>query len=186
MKVSVALCISLVSVVFVLGVAVGYFNTSEYQLTMYSQNSMGLGSADVFLDKRYLEAMIAHHRGAVLLAQQIETKTTRDELKALSKEIQTNELKLIAELYDWKKSWYKDVRSVRDPSVARLGTADATIDLRFLNALIAHHEAGILMTQEVRTKTSRSEILNNADAVEAFLKSSLVTLKQKRAEWFSV
>lgn len=70
--------------------------------------------------------------------------------------------------------------------MAQLGTADATIDLRFLNALIAHHEAGILMTQEVRTKTSRSEILSNADAVEAFLKSSLESLKQKRVEWFSV
>ncbi len=186
MKVSLTLFISLASVVFVLGVAVGYFNTSEYQLTMYSQNAMNLGPADAFLDKRYLEAMIAHHRGAMLLAQQIETGTTRDELKALSVEIQTNEPKLIAELYDWKKAWYKDIRPVRDPSVAQLGAADATIDLRFLNALIAHHEAGILMTQEVRTKTSRSEVLTNADAVEAFLKSSLVTLKQKRAEWFSV
>lgn len=186
MKVSLAFCISLACVIFVMGVAVGYFNTPEYQLTMYSQTAMGLGPADAFIDKRYLEAMIAHHRGAVLLAEQIETKTTRDELKSLSVEIQNNEPQLIAELYDWKKLWYKDIRSVRDPSVAQLGPADATIDLRFLNALIAHHEAGILMTQEVRTKTSRSEVLSNADTVEAFLKSSLATLKQKRAEWFSV
>lgn len=186
MKVSLALSISLACVIFVMGIAVGYFNTPEYQLSMYSKNTMDFGPADAFVDKRYLEAMIAHHRGAVLLAQQIETKTNRDELKALSTEIQTNEPKLIAELYDWKKSWYKDIRSVRDPAVVQLGSTDATIDLRFLNALIAHHEAGILMTQEIRTKTSRSEVLDNATAVEAFLKTSLVNLKQKRAEWFSV
>lgn len=55
-----------------------------------------------------------------------------------------------------------------------------------MNALIAHHEAGILMTEEIRTKSSRAEVLNNADAVENFLKTTLVTLKGWRKAWYNI
>lgn len=181
-----ALFVSMIIVAMSIGVSIGYFFTPEYQQTMYSKNSMDLGQADGFLDQRYLSAMIAHHRGAILLAQQIEKKTSRTELRELALEIQTNEPKLIAELYQWKKEWYRDIRIVRDPVVAQLGNADSAVDLRFLNALIAHHEAGIRMTEEVRTKSSRSEVIENADAVEKFLRESLVILKQKRADWYNV
>ena len=63
---------------------------------------------------------------------------------------------------------------------------DETFDLRFLNALIAHHEAGIVMTQDVRRKSSRGEVLDNADAVEAFLTGSASVLREWRANWYSV
>jgi len=100
--------------------------------------------------------MIAHHRGAMLLAGQIDTNAKHNELNALASEILANEPKLIDELYGWKSAWYGDRTAVADPQVARLGPADDTIDLRFLNALIAHHADGIAMTKEIRTKSSRS------------------------------
>jgi uncharacterized protein (DUF305 family) len=100
--------------------------------------------------------------------------------------IRQDEPKAIAELYAWKKEWYNDTRSVRDPIVARLGTADTTFDLRFLNALIAHHEEGILMTKETRRKSSRSEILNNTDAVELFLVNGLKNLRDLRKNWYNL
>jgi uncharacterized protein (DUF305 family) len=184
-KISVTLALSLAIVIFILGMGTGYYFTPEYS-AMNTQSKMDLGAADTLVDLRYLNAMISHHRGALLLAEQIATQTSRPELKQLATEIRTNEPKLIEELYGWKKAWYADTRSVRDPIVANLGTTDATVDLRFLNALIAHHEAGIRMTQEIRAKSSRTEVLNNADAVENFLQTTLVSLKQNRAEWFSI
>ena len=85
-----------------------------------------------------------------------------------------------------EKEWYNDTKIVRDPVVANLGPAGETFDLRFLNAIIAHHEAGIEMTKETRLKSSRAEILNNADAVEAFLSGGLQTLKGLRSSWYNV
>ena len=61
-----------------------------------------------------------------------------------------------------------------------------TFDLRFLNAVISHHEAGILMTKEVRLKSTRSEVLNNADAVEQFLAGGITMLKGWRTSWYNV
>lgn len=153
---------------------------------MYEKNNMSLGQADRTFDLRYINAMIAHHRGAMLLAEQLSKNTSRPEMKTLAQNILADEPKAIDELYTWKKDWYGDTKTVRDPIVANLGPADEKFDLRFLNAIIAHHEAGIVMTKETREKSSRAEILNNADAVEAFLINGITTLKGIRSSWYNI
>lgn len=185
MKISVYVALSLMIVVGVLGVSFGYYLTPEYKVSMYEKNTMSLGQADRTFDLRYINAMIAHHRGAMLLAEQLGKNTTRPDLKTLSQNILQDEPKAIAELYAWKKEWYGDTKTVRDPQVANLGPAGDTFDLRFLNAIIAHHEAGIVMTKETRLKSSRAEILDNADVVEAFLSNGLQTLKNLRSTWYN-
>lgn len=186
MKISIYLALGLVVTGTVLGIAFGYYITPEYRLSMYEKNNMSLGQADRTFDLRYINTMIAHHRGAMLLAEQLSKNTTRPEMKTLAQNILADEPKAIAELYTWKKEWYSDTKTVRDPIVANLGPADEKFDLRFLNAIIAHHEAGIVMTKETREKSSRAEILNNADAVEAFLTNGITTLKGIRSSWYNI
>ncbi len=186
MKLSVYLASGLVVVGAVLGVGYGYYLTPEYKTSMYERNAMSLGQADRTFDLRYVNAMIAHHRGAMLLAEQLSENTTRPEMKTLSQSILNDEPKAIAELYVWKKDWYRDTKSVRDPLVANLGPRGDTFDLRFLNAIIAHHEAGIVMTKEAKLKSNRAEILDNANAVEAFLSNGIQTLKGLRATWYNI
>lgn len=186
MKISIYLTSGLVIVGVMLGVAFGYYITPDYKVSMYEKNSMSLGQADRTFDLRYVNAMISHHRGAMLLAEQLGKNTTRPEMKTLSQNILNDEPKAIAELYSWKKDWYGDTKSVRDPIVANLGPAGDTFDLRFLNAIIAHHEAGIVMTKETRLKSSRAQILDNANAVEAFLSNGLETLKGLRTTWYNI
>ena len=182
-QISFALMTGLMIVVGIVGIGIGYAYTPEYMLSAYDRNTMDLGVADRWLDLRYINNMIAHHRGAMLLAEQAK-QSSRPEIQELSNVILKNEPVAIAELTTWKKSWYGDIRPVADPVVPNLGSYDATFDLRFLNALIAHHKNGILMTKDVRTKSSRSEILNNADTVEAFLTDSGAMLTKWRSDWY--
>ena len=184
-NISLYLSISLMITTAVIGVGVGYSLTSQYTLSMYDKNTMDLGRADKWLDLRYINAMIAHHKGAILLAVEAE-KSQRLDIQNLSKEIQKNEPVSIAQLYEWKKNWYGDTKNVADPVVANLGSSDATFDLRFLNALITHHQNGLIMTKEVRTKSTRSEILDNADGVEKFLTDSGAMLKEWRGNWYNI
>lgn len=186
MKISIYSAISFIVIALVLGTGIGYSLTTEYRMSAYDKGGMDLGAADRTFDLRYINAMIAHHRGAMLLAEQLKANTSRPEMTALSEMILTEEPKAIAELYAFKKDWYGDSKKVKDPIVANLGSSDDKFDLRFLNALIAHHEEGILMTKEVRTKSSRAEILNNVDAVETFLSGSLNDLKKLRQEWYAI
>jgi uncharacterized protein (DUF305 family) len=186
MKVSIYLTAGLVAIGIILGVAFGYYLTPEYKVSMFEKDTMSLGQADRTFDLRYINEMISHHRGAMLLAEQLGKNTTRPEMKSLSQNIINDEPKAIAELYAWKKDWYGDTKSVRDPIVANLGPAGDTFDLRFLNAIIAHHESGIIMTKETRLKSSRAEILDNVNAVEAFLSNGLQILKGLRSTWYNI
>lgn len=186
MKISIYFTFGLVIVGIISGIAFGYYLTPEYRFSMYEKNDMSLGQADRTFDLRYINSMIAHHRGAVLLAEQLSKNSNRTEMQTLAQDILASEPKLIAELYSWKKDWYGDTKTVRDPIVANLGSSDEKFDLRFLNAIIAHHESGIAMTKETRQKSSRAEILDNADAVESFLTNGVVTLKGIRSSWYKI
>ena len=185
-KISTILAISLMIVAGILGAVVGYSITPEYNASMHDKTSMDLGRPDKTFDLRYINAMIAHHRGAMLLAEQVATQTQRQEMKDLALMILKDEPPAIAELYAWKKDWYGDAKQVKDPIVINLGTYDDKFDLRFLNALIAHHKEGLIMTAETKTKSTRNEILNNADAVETFLVTTLKLFKEWRLDWYKI
>ena len=90
MKISIYLASSFVIVGIILGIAFGYYLTPEYNVSMYEKNSMSLGRADRTFDLRYINTMIAHHRGAILLAEQLGKNTARPELKELSENILNN------------------------------------------------------------------------------------------------
>jgi len=180
------LAVSLIIVAFVFGIGFGYVLTPGYKTQDLSMTEMNLGRADKYLDLRYLNAMIAHHKSAMLLAERIKDQTQRKEIKDLASMIFESEPKAIAELETWKWEWYSDRSSVQASQVPNLGTFDEKVDLRFLNALIAHHEAGIKMVNEIKTKSSRNDVLNNADAVGTFLSGSIVDLKKWREEWYQI
>lgn len=179
----VSLIVSLMLMSGIVGVGIGYYLTPEYRLTAYEGGEMGLGAPDRFFDLRYLNAMIAHHRVAILMAEQARV-SEREDIVSLAEKILVEEPVLIDELYAWKKEWYRDTRRVPDPQAPRFGAYDDTFDLRFLNALIAHHDEGIIMTKETRIKTSRAEVQNNADAVENFLVTTGEVLRTWRDEWY--
>jgi uncharacterized protein (DUF305 family) len=185
MKISKFLTISLIIVAFVVGIGTGYLVAPEYAMASYEAKQMvDLGKADKYVDLRYINAMIAHHGGAIVLAQQAKEKSKRPEIIKLAEDILAGEPKSIAELYGWKKDWYRDTRKVSDKAVPNLGDYDDNFDLRFLNALIAHHEEGIVMAEEIRLKSTRAEVLDNADAVIEFLNGGLKVLKEWRTEWY--
>jgi len=179
------LTISIVIIALLAGIGIGYVITPQYaEANLQGGHANGLGEAGRNVDLRYLNAMIAHHSTAMDLAEQAKNNSNRQEITGLAKEILDNEPAAIEELYAWKKEWYNDKRRPVKPDVPDLGSFDEKFDLRFLNALIAHHEEGIKMTKEIRLKSTRLEVLNNADAVEAFLKSSLEMLNQWRTQWY--
>jgi uncharacterized protein (DUF305 family) len=48
---------------------------------------MDLGPADESYDLRFLDAMVPHHEGAVVMAKEVLQKSQRPEMKKLAKEI---------------------------------------------------------------------------------------------------
>lgn len=180
--------LSLVVISFILGLGSGFVLSPEYTVRMSEKQSMSmeLGRVDKFIDMRFIDGVIAHHLNAIHMAQQALKNSKRQEIKDLAQEIIAVDEKSIQELYSWKKSWFNNTRQITDYEKINLGPSDESFDLRFLNALIAHHEDAIMVSKEIRTKSSRSEILNLADTIINGLSKGIVDLSKWRTEWYQI
>jgi len=67
---------------------------------------MNLGAADVNFDKRFINAMIPHHEGAVAMAKDVMQKSKRPEMVQLAKNIITSQQAEIDQMKLWRKTWY--------------------------------------------------------------------------------
>ncbi len=81
--------------------------------TNTSMNSMSMGEmvADIKnktgdeFDKAFITSMIAHHEGAVEMAELSAKNAKHEEIKDLSKDIITAQEKEIAEMKQWQMDW---------------------------------------------------------------------------------
>lgn len=68
--------------------------------------SMDLGEADSEYDRRFIDAMIVHHEGAIEMARDVQENSTRPELLQLADEIITAQQTEIEQMQTWRDAWY--------------------------------------------------------------------------------
>ncbi len=167
--------------------------------------AMDLGPADENYDLRFIDAMRLHHRGAIAMAKEAQQKSTRPEIKKLADDIiiaqsrEENEL-----LQKWRKAWYPkagDKPTAYNAQVGRmmemspeqmqammmsqdLGEADAEFDLRFMNAMIPHHEGALTMAQDALSKSKRPEIKKLAQEIITSQQKEIDLQEQWRQAWY--
>jgi len=172
----------------------------------HSMSSMNLGAADAEYDLRFIDAMRPHHRGAIDMAKEAIQKSKRPEIKSLAQNIivtqnrEENEL-----LAKWRKQWYPNVpqesvaydaqtnksvpmSTAQKDSMAMkmdLGAADDQFDLRFLNAMIPHHEGAIVMAKDTLQKSKRPEIKQLAQEIATSQQTEIDQMKQWRKAWYN-
>jgi uncharacterized protein (DUF305 family) len=65
-----------------------------------------LGPKDATYDKRFMDLMIVHHEGGIMMAKDALKNSDRPEIKALAQKIIETQEKEIQQMKDWEKSWY--------------------------------------------------------------------------------
>ncbi|MBD2597328.1 DUF305 domain-containing protein [Nostoc spongiaeforme FACHB-130] len=173
--------------------------------TMNHNMTMNLGSADANYDLRFIDAMIPHHQGAVEMAKQAQQKSKRPEIKKLASEIIKAQDQEIAQLKQWRTAWYPKASStpvVYDAKTGKtvpmpheqmqgmmmnmnLGAADTEFDLRFINAMIPHHESAIAMAKDALSKSQRPEIKKLAQSIIDSQQAEINQMKQWRKSWYN-
>jgi uncharacterized protein (DUF305 family) len=68
---------------------------------------MDLGAADGEFDLRFLNGMIPHHQGAVMMAKDALNKSKRPEIKKLAQAIISSQTAEIKQMQQWQQTWYK-------------------------------------------------------------------------------
>lgn len=79
-------------------------SSEQQQAMMMSQD---LGEADAEFDLRFINGMIPHHQGAVVMAQDALQKSQRQEIKNLAQAIIQAQEGEIKEMKQWRTAWYK-------------------------------------------------------------------------------
>ena len=167
--------------------------------------SMDLGPADADFDLRFVDAMIPHHQGAVEMAQEVLEKSKRSEMKKLAKDIIAAQNREIEQMKQWRKAWYPKADSkpmawhaemghMMPMSLEQiqammmkgdLGAADDKFDLRFLNAMIPHHEGALVMAKDVLSKSKRPEMKKLAQEILTSQEQEIDQMKQWRKAWYN-
>jgi uncharacterized protein (DUF305 family) len=67
-----------------------------------------LGKSDAEYDARFIDMMIPHHEGAILMAKDALKNARHPEMKSLATKIIKAQQKEIDQLKSWRKDWYGD------------------------------------------------------------------------------
>ncbi|WP_339383150.1 DUF305 domain-containing protein [Phormidium tenue] len=166
--------------------------------------TMDLGPADANFDLRFIDGMIPHHKGAVEMAKEAQQKSQRPEIKKLADEIITAQAKEITELQTWRKQWYPNASNKPMAHNAQmghmmemsdeqmkgmmmsqdLGAKDAEFDLRFINAMIPHHESAVTMAKDALAKSTRPEIKKLAQDIISSQQAEIKQMQEWKQAWY--
>jgi uncharacterized protein (DUF305 family) len=166
--------------------------------------SMDLGPADADYDLRFIDGMTVHHQGAVNMAQDVLKQSKRPEMKKLATNIIAAQKREINQMKEWRKTWYPKADNTPMAYHAQmghmmamtpeqmqsmmmtmdLGAADAQFDLRFLNAMIPHHEGALVMAEDALKKSKRPEMKKLSQEILTSQKQEIEQMKQWRQAWY--
>ncbi len=133
-----------------------------------------LNPADLALpyDLRFIDGMMMHHLAAIDMANAALQSATDPKIKELAQAIITAQSSEVTQLRDWRASWYPDA-PMTSGTGADMGTMqvsdDATIayDIRWLTAMIDHHEGAVTMANEALANAEHAELKTLATAIIA-------------------
>lgn len=169
-----------------------------------SSMNMSLGPKDENFDLRFLDGMTPHHEGAVTMAQEALQKSQRPEIKQLAQAIIDAQQKEIAQMKEWRTAWYpnasatpmmyssemghtmpmsEEMKSNMMMNVD-LGAADEQFDLRFINAMLPHHEGALTMAKEALQKSDRPEVKEMAQNIITSQQQEIAQMKQWKKAWY--
>ena len=173
-------------------------------------HTMDLGPADESYDLRFIDGMILHHEGAVVMAKEVLKKSKRPELIALANGVIKAQDSEIAMMKTWRKDWYpranstfmawhtkanhmmgmppeqmKAMRMDMDLGVSDLGASDDDqFDLRFINAMIPHHEGALVMANDAIGKSKRPEMQKESKNILSSQTAEIKQMRQWRKDWY--
>jgi uncharacterized protein (DUF305 family) len=146
-------------------------------------------------DLAFINSMIPHHEGAVVMAEMALEQAEHQELKDLSNEIIAAQESEIAQMQEWRSEWFGDAPQTSGMSgmegMGMMGDADMEMmesadmfDQMFIDMMIEHHQSAIDMAQEVQPTTGRAEIQQLAEDIISSQQAEIEQMEQWRSEWF--
>ncbi len=149
------------------------------------------GEEEVPFDATFIDGMIEHHNGAIIMAEEAMEKSERPEVLALAEAIVAAQTTEIAEMQSWRTAWFPDLEATMgmdmDMGDMSVSTDESiSFDQRFLQAMISHHEGAVDMAEEALEMSEREEIRTLANNIIATQTAEIEQMRAWLAEWYGV
>ena len=146
---------------------------------------------DVSFDATFIDGMIEHHQGAVVMAEDALENAEHAELRTLAEEIIAAQKGEVEEMERWRAEWFPDLAAT-DGMAMDMGTMSVSTDesipydQRFLEAMISHHEGAIDMAEMALEMSEREEIRSLAENIIATQTAEIEQMRSWLSEWYGV
>jgi len=138
----------------------------------------------------YLAEMVAHHGEAVAAAQQLQ-RSPRAEMREFGDAIVASQSAQIDQMRQWLADWYSDrtERVASRPMMRDLtGLSGDRLDRAFLQDMIWHHMAAVMMSQQLlaRGGAEHDEVEALAGDIRDEQHTEIFQMQQWLRDWFGV
>jgi uncharacterized protein (DUF305 family) len=143
--------------------------------------------------KEFLAMMVAHHQGAVDMAEAEIEAGSDPKVKALARRVVVAQKREIAQMTSWYRALYgEDVPPIDEQDLemgAMMGmsgmspdaiTTAANPDQAFLRMMIPHHAGALLMADMVLNGTPNAEVKELAEAIIADQSAEIAEMQRMR------
>lgn len=159
--------------------------TAEPRGMTHASNST---PSDAPFDAQFIDGMVVHHQGAVDMARITLAETQRPELQKLTREIITAQEAEITQMQGWRAEWYPGLADTggmnMDMGPMEMDTdPSVSVDVRFLKAMIAHHEGASEMAQAAKQKAQHAEIKQLAANIIGTQQAEIEVMQKWLMEW---
>lgn len=124
---------------------------------------------DIFDDKTFLEKMIDHHDEAVRISTTVYLRSSDADIQDFTQKVIATQSKEISDMRSWYKDWYgteytpSNSHDMMRKDLLELRGKD--LDKAYVEDMIIHHEAAVIMAKQVKITSQKSEIKDLADTI---------------------
>ena len=158
------------------------------------------GAASQPYDLQFIDSMIHHHEGAVMMSKMALEKTENAELRPFLQKIIDDQDKEIARLKEWRNDWYAGKPSALNMEMPgmKMGSekmntvshekemqamAGKDFDLHFIDMMIPHHEGAIVMAKDALQKAEHAEIKTLSSEVVREQEAEIKQMREWKEKW---
>jgi uncharacterized protein (DUF305 family) len=122
-------------------------------------------------DLQFLDTMVAHHQGAVEMAEPAAQRAGHEEIKKLAASIISDQKREIAEMKNLREKWFAGAAPAINMEMSGMAGSMKGMDMNLLNSLsgndfdlefikqmVPHHAGAIVMAKEALQKSEKAEI----------------------------
>jgi uncharacterized protein (DUF305 family) len=151
----------------------------------------GMSDMEVTDEFSYLTMMIPHHEEAIAAAEVLKAGTDRPEMREFAQSIIDTQTREVSQMRAWLAEWYpgRDTAIDYTPMMRDLtGLQGDALDQAFLEDMIPHHMAAVMMSQQFLTEglAEHAEVEPFAQTIRDSQRAEIMTMHGWLADWFGV